>query len=110
MNHLIKVDGRYGDETAEGVRNLQRELGLEADGNFGPATRLAFLRQFGFDVNALLEKNFVGMNVLVVVGEAKPKLDPESTIPVEAAVEADAQPEPEAGVSQEEESAATEAA
>ena len=48
----IIVDGEYGEQTAEGVRQLQQNLGVDQDGNFGPATREA-LKLEGLDVNEI---------------------------------------------------------
>jgi len=36
------VDGQYGEGTASAVRRLQRQLGVSADGLFGPATAAAY--------------------------------------------------------------------
>lgn len=61
----IVVDGDYSEETAKGVKELQKTLGIEADGNFGPKTRAAlanerFVFGIGFDVNAILASAFSG--------------------------------------------------
>jgi peptidoglycan hydrolase-like protein with peptidoglycan-binding domain len=52
-NPNIIVDGDYGDETAKGVKELQRNLHVAVDGNFGPQTRAAFKVKFGVDVDTL---------------------------------------------------------
>jgi len=36
------IDGRYGAETADAVKRLQTDLGIDADGRVGPATVDAF--------------------------------------------------------------------
>jgi peptidoglycan hydrolase-like protein with peptidoglycan-binding domain len=35
----IGIDGQFGPATQSAVRNVQRALGLIADGNYGPNTR-----------------------------------------------------------------------
>ncbi|NEW43582.1 hypothetical protein GV794_00305 [Nocardia cyriacigeorgica] len=37
-NGTISIDGKYGDDTAEAVRNFQRYSGIRADGVVGPDT------------------------------------------------------------------------
>lgn len=49
----IVPDLQYGEVTAACVRDLQRELGIEPDGNFGPATRAALMEQCHFDVDRI---------------------------------------------------------
>lgn len=59
----ITVDGDYGEETAKGVFELQKELGVEADGNFGPQTREALANECGapgLDVNKIPASAFSG--------------------------------------------------
>lgn len=59
LNPHIVVDGDYGTETITGVLLLQKWLGVEADGNFGPATRQALLERTGFDVNQIPVQPFL---------------------------------------------------
>jgi peptidoglycan hydrolase-like protein with peptidoglycan-binding domain len=55
----ISVNGEYDEETAEGVRQLQKELEIEDDGHFGPATREAWVDKMdGPDVNAIPKSAF----------------------------------------------------
>lgn len=61
----LMVDGEYGDETARAVQELQEDLDVEPDGNFGPETREAMQRQTGFDINAIPASVFVGETVPV---------------------------------------------
>ncbi len=49
----VSISGNYREKTAEAVRNLQRKLNVEADGHFGPATRVALAASYGIDVNAI---------------------------------------------------------
>lgn len=44
------IDGRYGEGTASSVRQLQRRLGVPADGLFGPATAAAYAQSLVDDV------------------------------------------------------------
>ncbi len=55
----LDLDGDYGDQTAESVKNLQRHLGIEADGNFGPATKEALSQRLGRDVSNFPEYPFM---------------------------------------------------
>ena len=57
-NPAIEVDDDYGEQTTQGVRELQTDLGVEVDGNFGPATRAAWLAEGGPDVNAIPKNAF----------------------------------------------------
>ncbi len=57
-NPAIEVDGDYGGQTTLGVRELQEELGVEVDGHFGPATRDAWTKAGGPDVNAIPKSAF----------------------------------------------------
>ena len=67
QNREVTV-GEYDEETAEGVRNLQKYLvnighsvGDDGpDGNFGPKTREAVSKAFGIDFNALPWEVFQG--------------------------------------------------
>ncbi len=52
-SEAIVADGDYGDETAEGVRQFQRQVDLDDDGAFGPDTRAKWLEKTGLDVNAI---------------------------------------------------------
>lgn len=52
-------DGIYGHETAEAVKQLQRDLGVDPDGNFGPATKRAFMAQRGVDLGSFLKKPLI---------------------------------------------------
>ena len=68
-NHKIIADGDYGEETATGVKRLQEELqfkGDDIDGNFGPQTRAALLRQRNIDINAITVINFTQPTKAVV--------------------------------------------
>lgn len=56
----IIVDGDYGEETAKGVMALQMFLGVEVDGNFGPATREAFKEVYKLDIDAIPASLFQG--------------------------------------------------
>ena len=58
-NPAIIIDGEYGEETAIGVKSLQRELGVDADGNFGPKTRAALFAKTKLDINSLQKDIFV---------------------------------------------------
>jgi len=60
LNPNIIIDGDYGEETAKGVSELQKELGVEEDGNFGPMTRSALYAQGGIDVDAIEAASFQG--------------------------------------------------
>ena len=64
VNEII-VDGQYGDVTAQAVRKLQRDLGVTEDGNFGPETREAVLKELGLNVNELSANLFVGETTAV---------------------------------------------
>lgn len=62
----IVVDGDYGEQTARGVAELQTLLGIEPDGNFGPATRKALVDDDGgLDVNSILAAAFTGKTLTV---------------------------------------------
>ena len=62
----IVIDGDYGGETVIGVTMLQRDLpGVEPDGNFGPATRVAFMAQYRLDVDTLPAGIFTGVTEAV---------------------------------------------
>lgn len=55
-NRNIMADGQYGNETAQGVKNLQMTLGFtgeDVDGHFGPRTRIALCTQQGIDIDAI---------------------------------------------------------
>jgi peptidoglycan hydrolase-like protein with peptidoglycan-binding domain len=39
------IDGIYGEETAAGVKDMQEDLGVEADGIFGPETYTALKKE-----------------------------------------------------------------
>lgn len=56
----IEMDRDYGDVTARAVQRLQEELGVTADGNFGPETRAALHQKTGFDVNTIPANAFTG--------------------------------------------------
>jgi len=60
----IVIDGFYRGQTAEGVRLLQKELGVEEDGRFGPATRKALAESGGINVNKIEAEPF-NMNIMV---------------------------------------------
>lgn len=62
----LEVDGVYGEKTAEAVKTLQEELGVDADGDFGPATRQVLKEQWSMDVNALPASMFQGETRAVV--------------------------------------------
>ena len=49
----IVPDLQYGETTAARVADMQRWLEVEADGNFGPATRAALKAKTRCDVNAI---------------------------------------------------------
>lgn len=49
----IVADLEYGQVTADRVADLQRWLGIEADGQFGPATREALLVKTFLDVDRI---------------------------------------------------------
>ena len=59
-SHRIIVDGEYLKETAEGVRQCQAQLCVEQDGNFGPETRKALIKNGRLNVNAIKADLFVG--------------------------------------------------
>lgn len=59
-NDAIIVDSIYGEETAKGVKAMQEEYQIEADGHFGPQTREVLLRNGGLDVNSLPANIFTG--------------------------------------------------
>ncbi|MFZ2149679.1 MAG: peptidoglycan-binding domain-containing protein [Minisyncoccia bacterium] len=65
-NSYIVPDGDYGGETVKGVKDLQSDMGIEVDGNFGPGTRKAFLEAYSFDVDTLDASKFLGDTVAVV--------------------------------------------
>ncbi|MCM2387735.1 peptidoglycan recognition protein family protein [Streptomyces albipurpureus] len=44
---LLVVDGSFGPATLAGVRWLQRKVGVEADGNWGPLTEAAYVAHIG---------------------------------------------------------------
>lgn len=44
VNPYLRVDGFYGAQTVQAVRNFQREIGLHADGIAGPQTFAALQR------------------------------------------------------------------
>ena len=60
----IVVDGEYGDNTAQAVKEFQEQYGVEVDGNFGPETREALRREWKLNVNALSADLFVGETVV----------------------------------------------
>ena len=47
-------DGDYGEQTVQSVKSLQRTLGLEDDGNFGPATRVQLKDTYYLDLDAVI--------------------------------------------------------
>lgn len=53
FGHDIVADLEYGGVTFERVADLQRWLGIEADGQFGPATREALDARTGFNVDKI---------------------------------------------------------
>jgi peptidoglycan hydrolase-like protein with peptidoglycan-binding domain len=55
----IKLTGVNDEATAKGIEILQTYLGVEADGNFGPDTREAWVKRGGPDVNALTEESIL---------------------------------------------------
>ena len=59
QNQII-IDGDYGNMTMLAVQRLQNELGVEADGNFGPQTRAALRERTGLDINRIPASVFVG--------------------------------------------------
>lgn len=59
----IIVDGWYGPETEKGVRELQRTIGVEVDGHFGPVTRAAWTKSGGVDVDEISEDAFTGESI-----------------------------------------------
>lgn len=61
----IVVDGKYGEQTAEGVRQLQEDRELETDGNFGPATRKAIVKLGGIDFNSIPASAFSRPTIVV---------------------------------------------
>lgn len=70
FNHSkIVPDSQYKKETAQGVMEFQAEAQVEQDGNFGPATRAAFLGATGIDINALLAERFEGETIAADSGE-----------------------------------------
>lgn len=67
-NPRIIPDGDYGKETAEGVKLLQRSLGLakdDVDGHFGPKTRAALLKNRSIDINNIPVNAFSRVTVAV---------------------------------------------
>jgi hypothetical protein len=46
----IDLDGTYGPVTVAAVKELQRDLGVEDDGNFGSETRARYEEAFGFGI------------------------------------------------------------
>lgn len=63
----IRFDGQM---TPHGIvvtmlTQLQQSLGLVADGNFGPDTRAAILREYGIDFNDLKWRDFVEPTVVL---------------------------------------------
>jgi len=64
-NRYIVTDGDYGDETAKGVRQLQKILRVEQDGHFGPQTRQALFAETELNVGAIPADIFGGENQAV---------------------------------------------
>lgn len=56
----VEINGIYDDATAERVKDLQRDLEIDDDGNFGPGTRSAVKNECGIDFNAILKNIFEG--------------------------------------------------
>lgn len=63
----LVVNGDYGEFTVDAVKGLQKELGVEVDGNFGPMTRAAYLDKVGLDVNLLTKSLFIGETVPTII-------------------------------------------
>ena len=47
LGYSISVDGSFGNGTANVVKKFQKDYGLSADGNVGPATKAKMLAVFG---------------------------------------------------------------
>jgi len=80
-NPAIIPDGEYGEQTAKAVCLIQVEAGIEADGNFGPQTRAAFLDQTFLDVDEIYVEEFLGDTVCAEL--------PKEPVPASAAEDAD---------------------
>lgn len=61
----LEPDGEYGNRLHTVVSEFQKEWGLEEDGHFGPATRRAFVDEFGFNLQTLAAITGPGVTVFV---------------------------------------------
>lgn len=66
-NRAIIPDGNFGEETKKGVILLQKDLGCEMDGKFGPSTRARLLEQRNLDINKIPADAF-----MVVIPDDEP--------------------------------------
>lgn len=57
----LVVTGVSDDATTAWLKAFQQYLGLEASGNFGPATRVAFRQALNIDVAPLMNYQFIGL-------------------------------------------------
>jgi peptidoglycan hydrolase-like protein with peptidoglycan-binding domain len=71
----IVPDGDYGEQTAAGVRELQKHHGIEVDGHFGPDTRKALMDFTTVNVNDLDAELFIGETLAVGPDESGPDDD-----------------------------------
>src|SRR5690554_6216792 len=55
----ITIDGYYGNETADAVKQYQTSKGLGVDGKVGPNTKDEIMKDLGIEVGTTLEVNSV---------------------------------------------------
>lgn len=48
LGFVLGVDGKYGDETENAVRGLQKAFGYNVDGAVGDATQALIAQQIGY--------------------------------------------------------------